>query len=238
MSIEQNKIQHIAVIMDGNGRWAQERGEDRIYGHINGVESVRRTITAALDNNIKYLTLYTFSTENWGRPAYEVEGLMELFCKCVVAEAPILIEKSVKVEVIGDMENMPENVQSHLNTISDITKNGDKLTLILALNYSSRDEITRAVRKIATKIENKEILPQNITQELINQHLDSANYPDPDLIIRTSGECRLSNFLLWQSAYSEMYFTETLWPDFNKDSFDEALKSYSSRDRRFGTLTK
>ena len=224
--------------MDGNGRWAQERGEDRIYGHINGVESVRRTINAALDNNIKFLTLYTFSTENWGRPAYEVEGLMELFCKCVAAEAPLLIEKNVRVKVIGDIENMPKNVQEHLNTIVDLTKDGEKLTLILALNYSSKDEITRAIKKIACKIENKEINPQDITQSLINQHLDTANYPDPDLIIRTSGECRLSNFLLWQSAYSEMYFTDTLWPDFNKESFDEALKSYSSRNRRFGTLTK
>ena len=238
MGIEKNTIQHVAIIMDGNGRWAQERGQDRIHGHVNGVESVRRTINAALDNNIQFLTLYTFSTENWGRPAFEVEGLMELFCKCVVAEAPTLIEKSVKVNVIGDIENMPQNVQEHLHKIINLTKNGTDLTLILALNYSSRDEITRAVMKIARKIESNEMQPQNITQNLIEKHLDTAKYPDPDLIIRTSGECRLSNFLLWQSAYSEMYFTDTLWPDFNKESFDEALKEYSSRDRRFGILTK
>ena len=151
MSIEQNTIQHVAIIMDGNGRWAQERGEDRIHGHINGVESVRNSINAALDNNIKYLTLYTFSTENWGRPVEEVDGLMELFCKCVVAEAPLLLEKRVSIKVIGDIDNMPKNVQEHLNKVVEITKDGDALTLILALNYSSRDEIMRAVTKITKK---------------------------------------------------------------------------------------
>lgn len=235
---KQNTIQHIAIIMDGNGRWAQERGQDRVYGHINGVESVRNTIKAALKNNINYLTLYTFSTENWGRPADEVEALMELFCKCVVAEAPELKGQGVRVRVIGDIENMPKTVQSHLSTIVKQTESGDKLTLILALNYSSQDEITRAVKKIAQKIETKEILPQEISSALISQHLDTALYPDPDLIIRTSGECRLSNFLLWQAAYSEMYFTETLWPDFDGECFEKAIESYFSRDRRFGVLTK
>lgn len=228
--------QSVAIIMDGNGRWAQQRGLERVEGHINGVESVRASLRAAVKNGVRYLTLYAFSTENWGRPQPEVDALMELLCKSIVNETPELIEQGVAVKVIGDTTRMNEKVQQHLNSIESSTACGEVLTLILALNYSSRHEITRAAQLIAQAVERKEISTEQITDETVNQNLYTAPYPDPDLVIRTSGECRLSNFLLWQSAYAELYFTEVLWPDFRQEQFDEAIEAYKGRNRRFGLI--
>lgn len=229
---------HVAIIMDGNGRWAQERGQERIYGHINGVESVRNAVKASLRNGVKYLTLYAFSTENWGRPAEEVESLMELFCKSVVNEAPELQKQGVRVKLIGRMDMLSPKVVEHFRMIEEQTAAGDKLTLVLALNYSSKDEITRVVQRLAEQAKCGKLLPEQIDSQMISSNLDTAAFPDPDLIIRTSGECRLSNFLLWQSAYSELYFTPVLWPDFTQECYDEAIETYGLRQRRYGLVTK
>lgn len=236
--MKSKQVEHVAIIMDGNGRWAQERGQGRIYGHMNGVESVRSAVEFSVETKIKFLTLYAFSTENWGRPDVEVNALMELFCECVVSEVDMLIENGVKVRMIGDVDGMPPKVQEYLKQIEQKTENCSAMTLILALNYSSRDEIKRAVQKIAAKIESGVIAPQEITMEMIDENLDTADFPDPDLIIRTSGECRLSNFMMWQGAYSELYFTPTLWPDFDKKSFQIAVDEFYTRDRRFGLVNK
>lgn len=228
--------QSVAIIMDGNGRWAQQRGLERVEGHINGVESVRASLRAAVKNGVRYLTLYAFSTENWGRPQPEVDALMELLCRSIVNEAPELIKQGVTVKVIGDTTRMNQKVQEHLASIESSTADGEVLTLILALNYSSRHEITRAAQLIAQAVERKEISAEQITDETVSRNLYTAPYPDPDLIIRTSGECRLSNFLLWQAAYTELYFTEVLWPDFRQEQFDEAIEAYKGRNRRFGLI--
>ena len=234
---EQKRIpQHVAIIMDGNGRWAQQRGKERYEGHIAGVESVRTSLRRAAWWGVKYLTVYAFSTENWGRPTEEVNALMELFCKSVVAETPNLIEEGVRLRVIGERSRFSEKVQHYLNQAEQDTANGEKITLILALNYSSRDEITRAVRNLAEKVAKNELRAEEITEDTLSQALDTANVPDPDLVIRTSGECRLSNFLLWQSSYAELWFPEVLWPDFKEEDFDRAIDVYNQRDRRFGLV--
>ena len=227
---------HIAIIMDGNGRWAKSLGKERYEGHIEGVDSVRECIKAALRNGVKYLTLYAFSTENWGRPAEEVNALMELFCKSVMAETAQLVEQGVRVVMIGRRDRFSERVRSHLEKIESQTANGKQLTLVLAFDYSSRDEITSAVKSIAQRVVSGEIAVENICEQSISQSLYTADIPDPDFIIRTSGECRLSNFLLWQASYAEMYFPQTMWPDFKQEQFDKALEVYAMRERRYGKL--
>lgn len=234
---EQNPIpQHVAIIMDGNGRWAELRGKERYEGHAAGVEPVRASLRAAARRGVKYLTLYAFSTENWGRPEREVDALMELFCQSVVRETPELVRQGVCVRMIGDRERFSQQVRQYLDRVEQETAGGQTLTLILALNYSSRSEITRAVRQIAGRVACGELLPERIGEETLSRALDTAEYPDPDLIIRTSGECRLSNFLLWQASYAELYFPEVLWPDFTETEFDRALEEYARRERRFGLV--
>lgn len=227
---------HVAIIMDGNGRWAKALGKERYEGHIEGVDSVRECIKAARRNGVKYLTLYAFSTENWGRPAEEVNALMELFCKSVIAETPQLVEQGVRVVMIGRRDRFSERVCSHLEQIERETADGKHLTLVLAFDYSSRDEITTAVKALATKVAAGEIAVGDISEQSVSQSLYTADIPDPDFIIRTSGECRLSNFLLWQASYAEMYFPTTMWPDFKQEQFDQALEVYASRERRYGKL--
>ncbi|WP_418992377.1 polyprenyl diphosphate synthase [Alistipes sp.] len=234
---EQNPIpQHVAIIMDGNGRWAELRGKERYEGHAAGVEPVRAALRAAVRRGVKFLTLYAFSTENWGRPEQEVEALMELFCQSVVRETPELVRQGVRVEMIGDRSRFSQKVRGYLGQVEQETAAGETLTLILALNYSSRSEIVRAVRRIAGQVARGGLLPEEIGEETLGRALDTAAYPDPDLIVRTSGECRLSNFLLWQASYAELYFPEVLWPDFTEDEFDRALEEYARRDRRFGLV--
>ena len=222
--------------MDGNGRWAKAQGKERFEGHIEGVVSVKACIKAARRTGVRYLTLYAFSTENWGRPQEEVNALMELFCKSVTKETPELIEQGVQVRIIGRRDRFSEEVRERLLHIEESTAQGDKLTLILAFDYSSRDEIVRATRKVAEMVERGELKAEEINDEVISSHLDTADFPDPDLIVRTSGECRLSNFLLWQASYAEMYFPQTMWPEFRDEEFEKALEVYASRDRRYGVL--
>ena len=227
---------HIAIIMDGNGRWAKSQGKERYEGHIEGVVSVKACIKAARKRGVRYLTLYAFSTENWGRPQAEVNALMELFCKSVTKETPELIEQGVRVRFIGRRDRFSEEVRERLLHIEESTKGGDKLTLVLAFDYSSRDEMLRATRAVAEKVERGELSAEAIDESTIASHLDTAGMPDPDLIIRTSGECRLSNFMLWQASYAEMYFPQTMWPDFREEAFDLALEEYAKRERRYGVL--
>lgn len=222
--------------MDGNGRWAKLRGKERYEGHIQGVDSIRKVVRAAANSGVEYLTFYAFSTENWGRPAEEVEALMMLVCKCVISETPSLIEQGVRVLTIGKRSRFSAEVNASLDEIEQRTAEGKKLTMILALDYSSRSEITEAVRKIATQVAEGTLAAEQISEELISSNLYTAAIPDPDLVIRTSGECRLSNFLLWQASYAEFYFPQTLWPDFTEDDFREALEVYASRERRYGIL--
>lgn len=227
---------HIAIIMDGNGRWAKSQGKERYEGHIEGVVSVKACIKAARKRGVSYLTLYAFSTENWGRPQAEVNALMELFCKSVTKETPELIEQGVRVRFIGRRDRFSEEVRERLLHIEESTNGGDKLTLVLAFDYSSRDEMLRATRAVAEKVERGELSAEAIDESTIAAHLDTAGMPDPDLIIRTSGECRLSNFMLWQASYAEMYFPQTMWPDFREEAFDLALEEYAKRERRYGVL--
>ena len=222
--------------MDGNGRWAKSQGKERYEGHIEGVASVKACIKAARKRGVRYLTLYAFSTENWGRPQAEVNALMELFCKSVTKETPELIEQGVRVRFIGRRDRFSEEVRERLLHIEDSTRGGDKLTLVLAFDYSSRDEMLRATRAVAEKVERGELSAEAIDESTIASHLATAGMPDPDLIIRTSGECRLSNFMLWQASYAEMYFPQTMWPDFREEAFDLALEEYAKRERRYGVL--
>lgn len=236
---EQRAIpQHVAIIMDGNGRWAKQLGKERYEGHIAGVESVRRVVKAAATNGVKYLTLYAFSTENWGRPAAEVEAIMELFCKSVVGEAPELVKQGVRVRIIGERSHFSAKVLEMIDQIELSTECGDRLTLVLAFNYSSRREIALAAKSIAERVSRGELRAEDVSEATICEHLMTATMPDPDLIIRTSGECRLSNFLLWQASYAEFYFPEVLWPDFDESEFERALEVYSQRDRRYGLITE
>ncbi len=237
MTNEKRIPRHVAIIMDGNGRWAKERGRERAEGHIAGVDSVRRTVEAAIEVGVEYLTIYAFSTENWGRPQAEVDALMELFTASVKSDTPSLCKQGVRVVIIGDRAPFSQKVSESLNYIEEQTQHGEKLTFVIALNYSSRDEISRATRAIAQRVESGELRAEDVTTELIKGALDTASIPDPDLIIRTSGESRLSNFLLWQASYAELYFPEVLWPDFNKADFDKAIEVYSMRDRRYGLIS-
>ncbi len=224
--------------MDGNGRWAKERGLSRLVGHQNGVESVRKVTEAATEIGIKYLTLYTFSTENWNRPQAEVDALMELLVENIVKETPTFHKNNVRLEAIGDLERMPANVLARLRACIAETSVNTGLTLVLALSYSSRWELTDAMRKIAKKVAAGEISADEITEETVSRHLTTAAIPDPDLLIRTSGEVRISNFLLWQIAYSELYFTPTHWPDFREEELYKAIVDYQHRERRFGKTSE
>ena len=227
---------HVAIIMDGNGRWAKSRGMPRSLGHKAGVDALRETVRNAADFGIAYLTLYAFSSENWSRPASEVSdlmGLLKLFIRRDLAE---LHKSNVKIRIIGDRFNVPGDIRLLLDEAEALTRNNDKLTLIIAFNYGSRDEIVRAVRKIAEAVQSGAISAETIDAELLARGLDTAGIPDPDLIIRTSGEMRLSNFLLWQAAYSEFVFAQCLWPDFGRAEFAEALAEFERRTRRFGGL--
>lgn len=238
-SINKNNIpKHVAIIMDGNGRWAKQHGEDRIFGHHEGVNSVREIVEACGEIGVKFLTLYAFSTENWNRPKEEVDALMELLVSTISMETPNLHKKGVKLDVIGDIQSLPESCQKELQESIDLTAQNTTVTLILALSYSSKWEITDAVKKIARRIESGELKSTEITSRLIDENLNTKNFPDPELMIRTSGEHRISNFLLWQLAYAEFYFTDVLWPDFRKNEFYKAIISYQNRERRFGKTSE
>ncbi|HEU5054095.1 MAG TPA: isoprenyl transferase [Hanamia sp.] len=229
---------HIAIIMDGNGRWAKEKGKDRLFGHYNGVESVRNIVEGCAELGIGYLTLYAFSTENWDRPKDEVTGLMELLVKTIRSEVATLNKNNIRLHVIGNIDLLPAEAHNELNEACEETQKNTGLNLVMALSYSSRWEIVQAVKNIAQEVEEGKIDPAEITDETFRQHLCTANFPDPELMIRTSGEYRISNFLLYQLAYSELYFTDTLWPDFRKENLYEALLSYQSRERRFGKTSE
>lgn len=237
--IKPNSVpQHIAVIMDGNGRWAKNRGQDRIFGHLNGVKSVRETLEAATEIGVKFLTLYAFSTENWDRPQEEVSALMDLLVQTILKEIDELQENQVCLQTIGDISMLPINCRNALLDAIKKTRQNSRIHLILALSYSARWEMEKAIREIAIDVKNGQLLPEQINQDTISGYLETRNYPDPELLIRTSGEKRISNFLLWQIAYSELYFTETLWPDFRKEDFFEAVVAYQSRERRFGKISE
>ncbi len=225
---------HIAIIMDGNGRWAKERGEDRLFGHLHGVESVRNVVEGCAELGIRYLTLYAFSTENWDRPEYEVSGLMELLVDTIRKEVPTLNKNNIRLHVIGDIDMLPEAAKKELTEAFAETAANTGLNLIMALSYSSRWEILNAVKQIAEAVKNDHLQPTAIDQETLKQYLNASRFPDPELMIRTSGEYRISNFLLYQLAYAELYFTPTLWPDFRKENLYEAILEYQSRERRFG----
>ena len=225
---------HVAIIMDGNGRWAKSQGKPRIEGHYQGVASVRTAIQVALDTNIKYLTIYAFSKQNWGRPKDEVDGLMELFCKTIALEIPNLYEQGVCVRFLGSRKELNPEVLESIALSERETQNNNRLFLNVALNYSGRAELTEAVKQIVADTEKGLVKLSEIDENTVSSHLYTHGIPDPDLLIRTSGEYRISNFLLWQSAYSEFYFTEKYWPDFTKEEFLKALEHYSTRKRRYG----
>jgi len=225
---------HIAIIMDGNGRWAKEQGQDRLYGHFHGVESVRNIVEGCAELGIEYLTLYAFSTENWDRPEYEVIGLMELLVSTIRKEVESLHKNNIKLHVIGDMNMLPEYARQELNEALDITKDNTGLNLIMALSYSGRWELLNAVKNIAFEVKQGRLTVEAIDQDTLQRFLATSAFPDPELMIRTSGEFRISNFLLYQLAYAELYFTNVRWPDFRKDNLYEAILDYQGRERRFG----
>ncbi|MDA9809491.1 isoprenyl transferase [Flavobacteriales bacterium] len=229
---------HVAIIMDGNGRWAQKKGELRIFGHTNGVDSVREALTAAVEIGVQYLTLYAFSTENWNRPQEEIAALMNLLVQSIYNEIDELNNKGVKLETIGDVEILPKSCQNALIDAKKKTRDNQKITLILALSYSSRREISHAIQKMTKEVVDGNLKSEAINEDLISSYLSTANYPDPELLIRTSGENRVSNFLMWQLAYTELYFTKILWPDFKKKNFYKAIFDYQKRERRFGKTSQ
>jgi undecaprenyl diphosphate synthase len=229
---------HIAIIMDGNGRWAKEKGQDRLFGHYHGVESVRDIVEGCAELGIGYLTLYAFSTENWDRPAYEVSGLMELLVDTIRKEVDTLNKNNIRLHVIGDMDMLPEYARQEMNEALEFTKANTGLNLVMALSYSSRWEMLNMVKQIAEDVKAGKLDPSDITHEVIQQHLCTSNIPDPELMIRTSGEYRISNFLLYQLAYSELYFTNVRWPDFRKENLYEAILNFQGRERRFGKTSE
>jgi undecaprenyl diphosphate synthase len=237
--IDSKKLpRHIAIIMDGNGRWAQEQGQDRLFGHFHGVESVRNIVEGCSDLGIKFLTLYTFSTENWDRPQNEVNGLMELMAETIRKEVPLLNKNNIHLHVIGDLQLLPEYAMKELSEAMEMTSTNTGLNLILALSYSSRWELVNAVKKIAIDVKEGKIQPEAVDQLLLEKYLVTSDFPDPELMIRTSGEFRISNFLLYQLAYAELYFTNTRWPDFRKENLYEAIVDFQKRERRYGMTTK
>lgn len=239
MSIDMNRIPaHVAIIMDGNGRWAKKQGRERLYGHMNGVESVRAVLETAVEIGVKWLTLYTFSTENWNRPKEEVDGLMNLLMENLVRELPTFHKNNVRLKAIGERSKLPERARELLENCEKETSEHDRTTLVLALSYSSRWEITEMTRRVATMAASGELKPENITAETVSQNLATREMPDPDLLIRTSGEYRLSNFMMWQLSYSEMIFTDTLWPDFRRNEFLKCIEEYQGRERRYGKTSE
>ncbi|QSW90574.1 MULTISPECIES: isoprenyl transferase [Flavobacterium] len=233
-----NLPKHLAIIMDGNGRWAKQQGFLRAFGHENGTKSVKKTITTCAKLGIEYLTLYAFSTENWNRPKMEVEALMKILINSLKKELVTLQENNIRLNAIGNLDKLPKNAQKELLDVIDKTKNNTRLTLTLALSYGSREELVNAVRQISDKVKNNIISIDTIDDSIINEHLYTQNLPDVDLLIRTSGEHRISNFLLWQIAYAELYFTNVLWPDFKDEDLYEAIISYQKRERRFGKTSE
>lgn len=229
--------EHIACIMDGNGRWAQRREKARFVGHHEGVASVREVTEACAEIGVDYLTLYTFSTENWERPEPEVNALMELLVHTVEEERATLMENNVRLRTIGDLSKLPAACQEALERTKEGTAGNDRMTLTLALSYSGRTEIVQAVQRLAQRVQNGELDAEEIDESIFEQHLDTSGIPDPDLLVRTGGEYRLSNFLLWQCAYTELFITEQYWPDFRRDQLYKAIRSYQDRDRRFGRVT-
>lgn len=233
-----NLPNHIAIIMDGNGRWAQLKGKPRVFGHKNGVTSVKDVIEGCREIGVNYLTLYAFSTENWNRPKLEVKTLMALLVSSLRKELNTLVKNNIKLNTIGNIENLPEKAQAELVEVVEKTKNNTSLTLTLALSYGSREEIVNVIRNISKKVVNNQIAIEEINENIINNHLYTFSLPDVDLLIRTSGEKRISNFLLWQIAYAELYFTDTLWPDFRKENLFNAIVDYQQRERRFGKTSQ
>ena len=229
---------HIAIIMDGNGRWAKLRNKPRVFGHREGAKSVRKIVEATARLGIKNLTLYAFSTENWNRPKQEVKTLMKLLVSALKRELVLMKKNNIKLNAIGHTDKMPENVQHELQEVLDETKTNTGLVLTLALSYGARQEIQRAIKEISYKVKNNIISVENVDEDIINKHLYTQNLPDVDLLIRTSGEVRISNFLLWQIAYAELYFTEELWPDFDETSLHNAITDYQLRERRFGKTSE
>lgn len=230
--------QHVAIIMDGNGRWAKKQGQERLFGHAIGVDSVRETLRAAKKIGVKYVTFYAFSTENWGRPQEEVDGLMSLMVKTISGEIPELMANDAKLWSIGDVAGLPQDCQEELAIAKEKTNDNKTINMVLALNYSSRWEISQAVKSIARKVESGTLSAEQVTEETITAEMATNQIPDPELLIRTSGEQRLSNFLLWQSAYTEFYFTDVLWPDFRENDLYKAVLDYQTRERRFGQVSE
>lgn len=237
--IDKNRLpRHVAIIMDGNGRWAKAKGKDRSFGHQEGVVSVRKIMDAVTQLGLKYLTLYTFSTENWNRPEEEVQALMSLFVSAIHRETPDMMKKNVRLTAIGDLSRLREDAYNTLQECIDTTSANTGTTLVLALSYSSRWEITRAARQLAQEVLEQKINPNDITEAMVSDHLTTKNIPDPDLLIRTGGEKRISNFLLWQLSYAEFFFTDVFWPDFREEELYEAILYYQQRERRFGKTSE
>ncbi|MEO1010596.1 MAG: isoprenyl transferase [Bacteroidota bacterium] len=234
----ENLPKHLAIIMDGNGRWAKERGRLRVFGHENGVRTVRKTVENCVKIGIRFLTLYTFSTENWKRPKFEIDTLMKLLVSSLKKELATFKENNVRLNTIGDIGSLPKSARDELLEVMERTENNTGMTLTLALSYGAREEIKHALQEIAFKVKNNIISPENIDETIINGHLYTHNLPDVDLLIRTSGEHRISNFLLWQIAYAELYFIDVFWPDFNARHLAEAIRNYQNRERRFGKTSE
>ena len=234
-TIDLNRLpRHVAIIMDGNGRWAQKRKQPRLFGHRAGAQSVQNIVETCREIGIEYLTLYAFSSENWRRPEQEVSGLMTILKNYLESELARMQKNDIRLMSIGDRQKLPDTVRESLERVIEATSGNSKLTLNLALSYGGRDEIVRAVRAISARCLQGEIVPEQVSDQMISENLDTSCMPDPDLLIRTGGEARLSNFLLWQVSYAEIYFTETMWPDFRREVFLQALLEYQSRERRFG----
>ena len=237
--IDKNRLpRHVAIIMDGNGRWAKAKGKDRSFGHQEGVVSVRKIMDAVTQLGLKYLTLYTFSTENWNRPEEEVQALMSLLVSAIHRETPDMMKKNVRLTAIGDLSRLREDAYNTLQECIVMTSANTGTTLVLALSYSSRWEITRAARQLAQEVLEQKINPNDITEAMVSDHLTTKNIPDPDLLIRTGGEKRISNFLLWQLSYAEFFFTDVFWPDFREEELYEAILYYQQRERRFGKTSE
>ncbi|WP_100613349.1 isoprenyl transferase [Confluentibacter citreus] len=238
-SIQAKKLpKHIAIIMDGNGRWAKQQGMMRTFGHENGAKAVKQVVEGSAELGIENLTLYAFSTENWNRPKFEVDTLMKLLISSLRKEIKSLHENNIKLSAIGTLETLPSKVHKELLEVIEKTKNNSRMTLTIALSYGSREELIHTIKEISIKVKNNIISPEKIDESIINEHLYTRNLPDVDLLIRTSGEQRISNFLLWQIAYAELYFTDTLWPDFTKQHLHEAIIEYQKRERRFGKTSE
>lgn len=229
---------HVAIIMDGNGRWAKKQGKIRTFGHESGVKAVRDTVEGAAELGIEVLTLYAFSTENWNRPRFEIDALMHLLVDTIAKETPTLMKNNIRLATIGNTGSLPSRVVKNLRKCIDETAGNTRMTLVLALSYSSRWEITNAMQEIAQKVKAGTLQPEDINEETISRHLNTAAWPDPELLIRTSGEARISNYLLWQIAYAELYFTQKLWPDFRREDLHEAILDFQKRERRFGKTSE